>query len=70
MPLIRWDAREELGVDRYVLIRTLPDGTPAAVQPVRTLEKAVVQLKHLNRSDGCWHIFDLHENRVIEPGNN
>ena len=67
--MVPWKA-SELGVDRYVLIRTLPDGTPSAVQPVRSLEKAVVQLKHLNSSEGRWHIFDLHENRVIQPESN
>lgn len=53
---------------RYVLIHVLPDGTPNAVQPVSTLEEAHHKLLVLvERDNGGWHIFDLEENRKVEP---
>ena len=55
--------REE---DRYVLIKTLPDGTPAAVRPMPSLKAARAELAVLNSTDGgFWHIFDHLENRTI-----
>lgn len=53
---------------RYVLIQVLPDGVPNAVQPVSSLEEAQQKLKTLTeRQGGSWHIFDLEENRKVDP---
>ncbi|HEV3276875.1 MAG TPA: hypothetical protein VG860_08655 [Terriglobia bacterium] len=53
---------------RYVLIHVLPDGTPNAVQPTSSLDEAQEKLKVLIEREGAgWHIFDLNENKKVEP---
>jgi hypothetical protein len=51
----------------YVLIKVSADGTPVSVQTAPCLAKAREQLQTLNAEEGGWHIFDLRENRVVEP---
>jgi hypothetical protein len=49
--------------DRYVLIKTLPDGTPTAVQPVPNLSEGQARLKTLQESEGdAWQLVDRQEN--------
>ncbi len=54
--------------ERYLLIQTLPNGTPKAVQPVANLEAGeskIVKLIH-RREDG-WYLFDTKERRTVWP---
>ena len=49
--------------DRYVLIKTLPDGTPTAVQPVPNLVEGRKRLRALHESEGdAWQLVDREEN--------
>jgi hypothetical protein len=53
---------------RYVLIQTLPDGTPKAVKPVTSLEDGEREMVELiGRGEYGWHLFDVRENRRLWP---
>lgn len=54
--------------DRYVLIQTLPDGTPQAVQPVSNFLEGERILKSLTQhGEANWFLFDVRENRTVWP---
>jgi hypothetical protein len=52
--------------ERYVLIRTLPDGTPNGVRPVSNLNQGEQVLRALKEAgEAEWHLLDVLENKRI-----
>ncbi len=55
-----------LEYDRYVLIRTLPDGTPNRVRPVSNLKQGERILNQLCQAgETRWQLFDTQESRRV-----
>ena len=61
----RIDDRRLRNLDRYVLLKYKPGGTPEAVRPMPSLEEARKELAHLNGESVRWHILDLQENKEV-----
>ena len=52
--------------ERYVLVRTLADGTPNAVRPVSSANEGRRILNELRQAgEAQWHLFDIHEKRQL-----